>query len=74
MKRDLYDFTIPPDTPKEAHSTMYYFPHEYKSSVGLQPRSPALNNLPCMAAHYDLGGNLLFTRFIFKDGTWRDEK
>jgi hypothetical protein len=74
MKRDLYDFTIPPDTPKEAHSTMYYFPHEYKSSVGLQSRSPALNNLPCMAAHYDLNGNLLFTRFIFKDGTWRDEK
>ena len=74
MKRDLYDFTTPPDTPKEAHSTMYYFPHEYKSSVGLQSRSPALNNLPCMAAHYDLSGNLLFTRFIFKDGTWRDEK
>lgn len=22
----------------------------------------------------DKAGNLLFTRFIFKDGTWRDEK
>ena len=74
MKRDLYDFTTPPDTPEEAHTTMYYFPHQHKSSVGLPSRSPAFNNLPCMAAHYDLGGNLLFTRFIFKDGTWRDEK
>jgi hypothetical protein len=26
-----------------------------------------------MAAHYDKEGALLFTRFIFKDGTWRDE-
>jgi hypothetical protein len=74
MKRDLYDFITPPDTPKEAYSTMYYFPHQQKSGVGLYPRSPAFNNLPCMAAHYDLGGNLMFTRFIFKDGTWRDEK
>jgi len=74
MKRDLYDFTTPPDTPKEAYTTMYYFPHQQKSSVGLPSRSPALNNLPCMAAHYDKDGNLLFTRFIFKDGTWRDEK
>jgi hypothetical protein len=57
MKRDLYDFITPPDTPKEAYSTMYYFPHQQKSGVGLYPRSPAFNNLPCMAAHYDLGGN-----------------
>ena len=74
MKRDLYDFTTPPDTPEEAHTTMYYFPYRRKSAMSLYPRSPALNNLPCMAAHYDLDGNLLFTRFIFKDGTWRDEK
>jgi hypothetical protein len=74
MKRDLYDFITPPDTPKEAHTTMYYFPHQQKSGLGLQPAGPAFKELPCMAVHYDKAGNLLFTRFIFKDGTWRDEK
>jgi hypothetical protein len=24
-------------------------------------------------ANYDKDGNLLYTRFIFKDGTWRDD-
>jgi hypothetical protein len=74
MKRDLYDFITPPDTPKEAHTTMYYFPHQQKSGLCLQPTGPAFRELPCMAVHYDKAGNLLFTRFIFKDGTWRDEK
>jgi hypothetical protein len=74
MKRDLYDFVVPPDTPTEAHTTMYYFPHAQKSSLGLPSRSPAYSEPPCMAAHYDKDGNLLFIRFIFKDGTWRDEK
>jgi len=72
MKRELYDFTTPPDTPKEAVKTMYYFPHQTASGMGLQPRSPAYNEPPCMAAHYDKDGKLLFTRFIFKDSTWRD--
>jgi hypothetical protein len=74
MKRDLYDFITPPDTPKEAHTTMYYFPHQQKSGLGLWPAGPAFRELPCMVVHYDKAGNLLFTRFVFKDGTWRDEK
>ena len=73
MKRELYDFTIPPDMPKEVYTTMYYFPHQKSSGMGLHPRAPAYNEPPCMAAHYDKDGNLLFTRFIFKDGSWRDE-
>jgi hypothetical protein len=73
MKRELYDFLIPPDTPKGVHTTVYYFPHQKKSGLGLQPRGPAFREPPCMAVHYDKDGNLLFTRFIFKDGTWRDE-
>jgi hypothetical protein len=28
MKRELYDFTTPPDVPKEVVTTMYYFPHQ----------------------------------------------
>lgn len=74
MKRELYDFIIPPDTPKEADTTMYYFPHERASSLGLQSRAPAFGKPPCMAAHYDHEGKLLFTRFIFSDGTWKDDK
>ena len=73
MKRELYDFTTPPDTPKEAVTTLYYFPHQKKCGMGLQYRAPAYNDPPCMAAHYDSDGILLFTRFIFKDGTWRDD-
>ena len=72
MKRELYDFTTPSDVPKEAVTTMYYFPHQTASSMGLQSRAPAYNDPPCMAVHYDTYGRLLFTRFIFKDGTWRD--
>jgi hypothetical protein len=72
MKRELYDFTTPPDTPAQAYTTLYYFPHGQKSSLGLHPRSPAHHEPPCMVVHYDNDGNLLFTRFIFKDGTWRD--
>ena len=74
MNRELYDFTTPPDTPKEVHTTMYYFPHQKASIMGLQSRAPAYNQLPCMAAHYNKKGNLLFTRFIFSDGTWKDDK
>jgi hypothetical protein len=68
MKREQYDFLIPPDLP------MYYFPHRTESSLALAPRGPAQNELPCMAANYDEYRNLLFTRFIFKDGTYKDEK
>ena len=74
MKREQYDFLIPPDLPKEVAQTMYYFPHRAESSLALVPRGPAQNELPCMAAHYDKDRNLLFTRFIFKDGTYKDEK
>jgi hypothetical protein len=74
MKRELYDFTVPPDTPKEAVTTMYYFPHDKGSSRGLYPTAPAFREPPCMAAHYDKDGNLLFTRFIFRDGTYKDDK
>jgi hypothetical protein len=74
MNRETYDFTIPPDTPKEVHTTLYYFPHEKKSSMGLQSTAPAYREPPCMAAHYDKDGALLFTRFIFKDGSYKDEK
>jgi len=73
MKREQYDFLIPPDLPKEVKHTMYYFPHRTESSLALAPRGPAQNELPCMAAHYDENRNLLFTRFIFKDGTYKDE-
>ena len=73
MKRELYDFITPTDTPKEAVTTMYYFPHQKSSGMGLPSRAPAYHEPPCMAAHYDKDGNLLFTRFIFKDGTFRDE-
>lgn len=73
MKRELYDFTIPPDTPKEAYKTLYYFPWTMPSSLGLQPTAPAHREPPCMAVHYDKDGNLLFTRFIFKDGTFKDD-
>jgi hypothetical protein len=72
MKRELYDFTTPPSTPKEAHTTMYYFPHNQHTGLGLQPTAPAFREPPCMAVHYDKDGKLLFTRFIFTDGTWRD--
>jgi hypothetical protein len=74
MKRELYDFTVPPDTPKDVYTTMYYFPHDKGSSRGLYPTAPAFREPPCMTAHYDKDGNLLFTRFIFKDGTYRDEQ
>jgi hypothetical protein len=74
MKREQYDFLIPPDLPKEVKHIMYYFPHRTESSLALVPRGPAQNELPCMAAHYDKNRTLLFTRFIFKDGTYKDEK
>ena len=74
MNRTLYDFTTPPDTPKEAHTTLYYFPRKKKNGMGLHPLAPAYNEPPCMAVHYDKEGNLLFTRFIFKDGTYQDSK
>ena len=74
MKREQYDFLIPPNMPKEVHKTMYYFPHRTESGLMLAPRAPAHNELPCMAAHYDKNRNLLFTRFIFKDGTYKDEQ
>jgi len=74
MKRDLYDFTISPDMPKELHTTLYYFPHKKKSSTSIPPTGPAFRDPPCMAVHYDIDGNLLFTRFIFRDGTWKDDK
>jgi hypothetical protein len=74
MKREQYDFLIPPDLPKEVAHIMYYFPHRTESSLALAPRAPAMNELPCMAANYDEYRNLLFTRFIFKDGTYKDEK
>ena len=73
MTPEQYDFTRPPEMPKEVRTTLYYFPHQQKSSLGLQPTGPAFRELQCMAAHYDVSNNLLFTRFIFKDGTWRDE-
>lgn len=72
VKRELYDFTIPPDMPKDVHTTVYYFPNQKKSSLGLQPTGPAFRDPPCMAVHYGKDGSLMFTRFIFKDGTWRD--
>jgi len=74
LNRELYNFTTPPDTPKEAHTTMYYFPHKELSSTGLPSRAPAYNKLPCMAVHYDKDGKLLFTRFVFEDGTYRDSQ
>ena len=74
MNRELYDFTTPPDTPPEAVTTMYYFPHKKASSTGLQSRAPAYNEPPCMAVHYDKDGALLFTRFIFEDGSYRDSR
>lgn len=74
MNRELYDFTTPPDTPANAHTTLYYFPPVEKNSVMLQPRAPAYNKPPCMAIHYDIYGKLLFTRFIFSNGTWKDDK
>jgi len=52
---------------------LYYFPHNKQSGIGLQSRAPAYNEPPCMVANYDKEGNLLYTRFIFKDGTWRDD-
>lgn len=73
MNRGLYDFTVPPDTPKEAHTTHYYFPHKKQTSMGIQMRGPAYQNPPCMAVHYDKDGILLFTRFIFKDGSYKDD-
>ena len=72
MNRELYDFTTPPDTPKEAVTTLYYFPHKKYSSMGLQPLAPAYNEPPCMAVHYDKDKTLLFTRFIFEDGSYWD--
>ena len=74
MNRELYDFTTPPDTPPEAVTTLYYFPHKKYSSMGLQPLAPAYNKLPCMAVHYNKSGKLLFTRFVFEDGTYRDSQ
>ena len=74
MKREQYDFLIPPNMPKEVKHTMYYFPHRAETSLTLAPRAPAHCELPCMAAHYDEDRVLLFTRFIFKDGTYRDEQ
>jgi len=71
MKRELYDFLIPPDLPKEWDSSAYYFPPE-KPCYSLRSIGPAFREPPCMAVYYDKEGNLLFTRFIFADGTWRD--
>ena len=73
MKREQYDFLIPPNMPKEVVDSMYYFPHKTGSSLALVPRAPAHNELPCMSAHYDKNRKLLLTRFIFKDGTYKDE-
>ena len=74
MKREQYDFLFPPNMPKEVKHTLYYFPHEAQSSLGIVSRAPAHNELPCMVANYDENRDLLFTRFIFKDGTYKDEK
>ena len=74
MKRSLYDFITPPDMPKEVSSTVYYFPHEKKFNLSIAPGAPAYREPPCMAVNYDKEGNLLFTRFIFSDGSYKDDK
>jgi hypothetical protein len=74
MTRDLYDFTTPPDMPEGLYTALYYFPHEKNNSMSIPPTGPAFKDPPCMAVHYDKDGNLLLTRFIFKDGTWKDDK
>jgi hypothetical protein len=70
MKR--YDATRPPEQPEGVHTTQYYFPPQKKPGVSIPFRGPDFNEAPCMALHYDKDGNLLLTRFIFSDGTYKD--
>jgi hypothetical protein len=72
MTRDVYDFLTPPGMPKGLHTTVYYFPHQQYKSTAIPPTGPAFRDPPCMAVHYDKDGNLLLTRFIFEDGSFKD--
>ncbi len=66
----VYDHMRPPDQPKDVYATQYFFPPQ-KHAALLFPSAPWKEG-PRMALHYDREGNLLLTRFIFKDGTWVD--
>ena len=66
----LYDYQRPPEQPEGVHMTLYFFPPE-KKTTSLYPKA-AWNDGPCMAPHYDKDDNLLLTRFINSDGTYKD--
>ena len=66
----LYDYQRPPEQPEGVHMTLYFFPPE-KKATNLYPKA-AWNDGPCMALHYDKDDNLLLTRFINSDGTYKD--
>jgi hypothetical protein len=67
---DIYDYQHPPGMPDGVHTTQYFFPQEKKREF-LYSSAP-WTDAPCMALHYDKDGNLLLTRFIFRDGVYRD--
>lgn len=67
---EQYDYQRPPEQPEGVHVTLYFFPPKKKAS-SLSPRAPWTDG-PCMAAHYDKDDNLILTRFINSDGTYKD--
>jgi hypothetical protein len=66
----LYDYQRPPEMPEGVYRLQYFFAQKKYKQL-LYPSAPWLEG-PCMVLMYDKDDNLLLTRFIFRDGTYKD--
>ena len=66
----LYDYQRPPNMPEGVHKSLWFFPNKKESSL-LAPKAPWTDG-PAMVCSYDKDGNLINTRFVNSDGTYKD--
>ena len=67
---EQYDYQRPPEQPDGVHSIQWYFAPANKKAT-LTSSAPWLQG-PAMVCHYDKDDNLILTRFINSDGTYKD--
>lgn len=66
----LYDYQRQPNMPEGVHTQMWFFPNKKKSGI-LHTRAPWTDG-PAMVCCYDKDDNLILTRFVNSDGTYKD--
>ena len=66
----LYDYQRPPNLPDGVYVSQWFFPSKKKREF-LYSSAPWTDG-PAMVCSYDKEGNLLNTRFVNSDGTYKD--